>query len=304
VDLQRDGFVRCHAVTAQTVAICVPSFNAGPHLRECLSSILSQSYVDWELVLVDDGSTDSSWDVAVEMLRSEPRARALRNDQGLGAAANWAKVIELTSAPLVKLVCSDDVLEPDAIEKLVGALERHPSAAMSAGRRRVIDGDGTVLMKSHGLARWDGVVPSSEVWRRVVRSGGNVIGEPSAVLFRRAAFDACRGFPAEWRYLLDLAGYAEILRRGDLVVVPGVVASFRVWPGSWSAALHRQQARETRLLSYEVRRDGCFGVTRADAVIGVITSQLRQWGRGLLSVPIGRRWVDRLQRFRLRVRTR
>lgn len=100
-----------------TISVIVPVYNVESYLRECLDSILQQSFRRFEVVAVDDGSTDGSPDILREFARKDPRLRVIqRSNGGLGAARNIG--VEHARGSLLTFVDSDDVLPPGALERL------------------------------------------------------------------------------------------------------------------------------------------------------------------------------------------
>ena len=101
----------------------MPIFNVEPFLGECLRSIAGQSFADLEVVMVDDGSTDASAEIAARFADRDPRFRLLSQaNAGLGAARNTG--LDAAGGELVAFVDSDDVLPRDAYERLLGSLDR------------------------------------------------------------------------------------------------------------------------------------------------------------------------------------
>ncbi|MGW0432289.1 glycosyltransferase [Micromonospora sp. NPDC003197] len=105
------------------ITVVVPIYNVERYLPECLASLASQTYPDLDIVLVDDGSTDGSAEVAQQQAAGDPRFRLVRQpNRGLGAARNVG--IDFGTGDYLTFVDSDDVLPPYALEVLVGALEQ------------------------------------------------------------------------------------------------------------------------------------------------------------------------------------
>lgn len=102
-----------------TVSVIVPAYNAGKYLGECLDSILSQSYRETEIIVVDDGSTDNTAAVADGYAVADSRLRIIRTpNRGVSAARNTG--IETATGEWIMFADSDDALLPGAIEALVG----------------------------------------------------------------------------------------------------------------------------------------------------------------------------------------
>ena len=119
--------------TPSRAAVVVPIYNVEDYLEECLDSIVSQSvFADLEVVLVEDGSQDASPEIARTYARRYSNMRLIEKPNGgLGAARNTG--LDAVTAPFVGFLDSDDVLPPDAYEKLITALERDDDADVAVG---------------------------------------------------------------------------------------------------------------------------------------------------------------------------
>ncbi len=104
------------------VSVIVPIYNAEPYLRECVDSILSQTYTDVEVILVDDGSTDGSGTVIDGYAAADSRVRAVHKENGGPSSARNAG-LEAASCPYVYFPDSDDILDPALLEKAVPGME-------------------------------------------------------------------------------------------------------------------------------------------------------------------------------------
>src|SRR5688572_5070363 len=103
------------------VSVCIPAFNAGPYLRQTIESVLAQSFANFELVIVDNASTDDTLAIALEYSRRDPRIRVFRNESNIGAIANFDRCIDLADGEWMKFLCADDWLEPACLERLLQA---------------------------------------------------------------------------------------------------------------------------------------------------------------------------------------
>src|ERR687884_270097 len=129
------------------VTVVVPNWNGERFLDLCLSSLRRQSFEDFETVLVDNGSTDTSIDFAKRNF-PEVRVVSLSENRGFSAAVNAG--IQASKAEYVALLNNDTEVDPGWLEALVHAAERHPEAGLFASKlvdfadRRVLDGAGDV----------------------------------------------------------------------------------------------------------------------------------------------------------------
>jgi glycosyltransferase involved in cell wall biosynthesis len=112
-----------------TVSIVTPLYNKAAYIADTIGSVLSQTYPDWEMLVVDNGSTDGSWEKAQAF--QDSRIRFLQSPkQGPGAARNYG----LTHArgEWIQFLDADDLLEPDYLEKQLAAAQQHPEAEIIA----------------------------------------------------------------------------------------------------------------------------------------------------------------------------
>ena len=109
-------------------SVIIPLYNKAPYVRKAVESVLGQTYPDWELIVVDDCSTDGSANV-VELI-TDPRIRIVRLEKngGVGSARNNG--VASSSAPYICFLDADDWWEPTFLEEMAGLTERHPEAGI------------------------------------------------------------------------------------------------------------------------------------------------------------------------------
>lgn len=235
-----------------SVSICVPTWNGARHLRASLESAFSQTYSDFELLLVDDGSTDGTLDVAAAF--RDPRIRVHRNGHRLGIPGNWNHCLRLAQGRYVKFLFQDDLLAPHAVATLVAALEGAPTASLAFSRREVrhegsrddlpLLGPGYADVVSRFYAAFRGAFDGIDLVRQALEDGWdlavNVVGEPSFVLLRREAAIRAGGFDPRFGQLVDWDLWLRLARGSPVVFVDESLGVFRVHAGGQSAANHRR----------------------------------------------------------------
>ena len=262
------------------VSVCIPAYRGENFLAETISSVLDQTYADFELVVLDNASPDDTGEIARSF--RDPRVRVVTNDKTIPAPDNWRRAVELCSAPLVKLVCADDLLHPRCLEMQVTAMEADPGLAMVAARRHMIDESSRVLAPARGLNGLIGVRSGIEVARRVVRSGVNPIGEPGSVLFRRADYTTVGGWSPLRPFTMDLDLWMRLLRCGDFLGLPDALAAFRI--GRQSMTVNNDEAialDQKAVIAGLVARPELH-VRWIDAAIGQLHAPLGRMRRRLL----------------------
>ncbi|KRF45991.1 glycosyl transferase [Terrabacter sp. Soil811] len=225
------------------VSVVVPTYNNAAFVRETMRSILSQTFEDFELIVSDHSSTDGTWE-ALQPFAVDPRVRLMRIKASGRAEDNWRNATSAATGEFLKLVCGDDLLAPDSIERQVAALRDNPAAVMVASRRDVVTACGDVVLRSWGLSGLVGTVSGSEAARRGVLAGTNPFGEPACVMLRRRVLMEVGSWDASFPYVIDQYTYSKVLMHGDFVGLADSLASFRLSDSQWSVALADQQYRQ------------------------------------------------------------
>ncbi len=264
---------------APLVSVCIPVFNCEQYLRFAIESVLQQTLHDFELVVIDNHSTDATLQVAWSY--GDPRVRVIENDENLGAEANWNKALGVARGRLIKILCADDLLYPSCLEKQAGVLSdpRNAGVALVTCRRDVIDGNGRVLMQ-RGLSNYHGRMAGLELIRKSIRAGTNLVGEPAAVMLRRDLLDGSSRFDGANPYVIDLDFWCRLLLDGDLYAIGNTLAAFRVSSGSWSVEVGRNQSRDFCRFINKIAAQPAYRLTPVDKGLGktraVINGILRQ----------------------------
>ena len=262
------------------VSICIPAYQAERHLPVTFRHVLAQTCADLEILVLDNASTDATFEIARGT--DDPRVRVVRNERVLNLPDNWNRAVQLSRGALVKVVCADDLVHPDLTRRQRVVLDADPSIAVVAHRRHLINDDGALIAGSTGLRHLVGRFDGNAVATRVVRDGGNPIGESAAIMFRRKHFDAVGGFDPRLLFPMDLELWVKLLRHGDFVGLPEPLAAFRASSGSLSAQRLRSQYDEQLQLTREIACDPIWRVRRSDQLVGRVGAVLARARRELV----------------------
>lgn len=112
------------------VSIIMPCYNASSHLPASVDSVLAQTRTDWELVIVDDGSTDASWQTLQALAAADPRIRVFHQPNA-GAAAARNHGLRQTRGPCTAFLDADDTWAPQFLEAMTAALDHYPEAGIA-----------------------------------------------------------------------------------------------------------------------------------------------------------------------------
>ena len=262
------------------VSVCIPVYNGEPFLAETIRSVLDQSYRDFELVILDNASTDGTARIAHPL--TDPRVRVETNPTTIAQPDNWRAAVDLCRAPLIKLLCADDLLHSRCLEYQVVPMETDPGLALVAARRDMIDERSRVLVPRRGLVGLTGVRSSVEVARAVVRNGANPIGEPNGVLFRREHYFAVGGWRPERRWVMDLDLWLRLLQYGEFLGLPETLAAFRIGRESLTADNETAIYAEQREFIEELGASPHLQVRQVDLALGRLRAPTGRWRRKAL----------------------
>ena len=125
------------------ISVIIPVYNVEKYLRECLDSLINQSFMDFEVICIDDGSTDKSYKILEEYSQKDSRIKVLKQEHnGAGAARNLG--IEIAKGKYIQFLDSDDYFEPDMLEELYNTAEEF-GADMAVCSARKVDEAGNIV---------------------------------------------------------------------------------------------------------------------------------------------------------------
>lgn len=220
-----------------TVSILVPCYNGQPYLGEALQSALDQTFQDFELVVVDNQSTDLSYKEALDFASRDPRIRVIQNEKNLGMSGNWNRSLTYARGKYVKILCADDLLRPTCLAESVAVMEAHPDVSVVTSLSQVVNADGKpVWVRNPPFA--DGTpIPHDLVFQQCFLQGTNIIGETSITFFRKSAIDQVQGFDPSLHYLTDLDYTLALLKHGNLWKIDRANAAYRVHTSSMTTQM-------------------------------------------------------------------
>jgi len=208
------------------ISVIIPSYNHEPFIAEAIRSVLAQSYSDFELIIVDDHSTDGSLNVIDTI--ADPRIHRLFLERNIGGAAALNTGIRISRGDYVALCNSDDAWHPDKLRRQVEILDAHPEIAAVFSDVDWIDGAGAPLDSRFNWLKGTFTTPnrSSGSWIRHLVEHGNCLCHPS-ILIRRSVYDKI-GFYNTWlRQLPDLEMWLRLLSRHTIFVMADRLVRFR-----------------------------------------------------------------------------
>jgi len=208
----------------ELVSVCIPAYNNEATIEATIRSVLAQTYENLEVVVVDDCSRDGT--AAVVEAIGDERVRLVRNEENLGMVGNWNKSLWETRGTFVKLLCADDLLYPESLEKEVRALKENPDVNLVTSDTALIDMNGK---KIGAFKRYP--VRGRMNGRRLAKISllvNNFFGAPCNNLFRRSAAERLQGFDGDFAYILDFDFWVRLALTGPVYIIHETLNGFRV----------------------------------------------------------------------------
>lgn len=167
-------------MTTPAVSILVPVFNRADLLAACLDSALSQTLTDIEVIVVDGGSTDGTWDTCTRYAAADSRVRVFRDEVNTGPVRGWWRCLEEAGGSYATFLWSDDLLQPDFVARTLAHLERQEVGFAFTAVEIGAEPGGGRLAYSHP----SGVMPSDQFIRGSLDGTSSYPVSPACALFR------------------------------------------------------------------------------------------------------------------------
>lgn len=228
------------AISTQSprLSIGLPVFNGEQYLAKALDSLLAQTFIDFELIISDNASTDATRQICEEYEARDARIRYHRNQKNIGAMQNWYRSFQLSRGEYFLGAAHDDMFHPDFARRCIEELDANPEAVVCYTWTKVIDEDGNIVK--------DFVVPIDTTSPKPHIRLYNVINVDYLCIqllgvMRSTAFGATKPFAGY--YGCDRNALAELSILGPILEVPEFLFYHRLHPQALGAAKNSGRSR-------------------------------------------------------------
>lgn len=212
-------------------SVILPVRNGWPYIEECVNSILAQTYPHFDLIVLDNQSTDAT----VEWLKSrnDARIRICTSPAPLSIVESWARAKHVERHEYMTLIGHDDAFDADFLETIKTLIERHPESALYQTGGRLINSDGKTIRSCIAVPE---IETAAEYLKARFRFNRDTFG--TGFVMRSADYDRVGGIPGfEKLFFADDALWLSLMKSSTKACEPGEHFSVRVHPKSESASL-------------------------------------------------------------------
>jgi len=238
-------------VSDHKVSVCVPTFNKARYLRSSIESVLAQTFEDYELLVLDDASTDETAEVLASF--KDPRLQVVRHARNIGLQRNFNECLGRARCEYLIIFHDDDVMLPRLLECEVRVLDADPGVVMVHCAAALIDSEG--IQYSAPPSHWPPLSEGIDFVRRYWTSMNCGVVMPSA-MFRRSLALRLGGFNENLRYCLDADLWQRLAFEGGVAFLNAVLMANRLHAGQATSKIlaNRLQMLEERLKYAEATR--------------------------------------------------
>lgn len=201
-----------------TVTVAIPVYNAELYLREALESVLSQSYEDFEVIVINDGSTDGSLAILREYEASDSRVRVISRDN-MGLITTLNEIIDNARGDYIARMDADDICMPDRFERQIKFLKENPQV--------VCVGSKTLLIDDRGYP----ICPFHESKDHLAADAANMAGKTSichpTAMMRREAVIRVGGYHKKYKHAEDIDLWLRLAETGEIYSMGEILLKYR-----------------------------------------------------------------------------
>ncbi|MDD3936004.1 glycosyltransferase [Rhodoferax sp.] len=223
--------------TQPAVSVVLPVFNGGKYLHAAIESVLTQTFKDFELIVLNDGSTDSSLRVIQSFAFKDPRV-VIVNRENRGLVATLNEGVQLAKADLVARMDADDICYPNRLTQQYEYIKAHVDCVAVGTLIQLIDPEGLRIKKMGSYINHDEIV--ADYMR------GNCSFFHPTVMFRREVAVSLGGYSDQYRHAEDVDFFLRLAEVGRLANLPEVLLNYRQHSTSIGYAHSQAQMRSAR----------------------------------------------------------
>lgn len=273
---------QANQAAAPRVSVLMTIYNAEPYLRAAIDSLIGQTFPDWELIAVENGSTDESMSILKDY--SDPRVRAFPLEKNIGRTPALRLAFDQARGDYIAVLDADDISSPDRLARQVEFLDQHPDVALVASWAQLINEHGKVFDVFEPPANQEELQDCLGWTNPIVHS---------SAMYRRQLAQEVGGYPENIVWGQDLGLTLALARRAKIAMMADYLCQVRMLSASMTRSRKYQilianellllfkQAADTLRLSTKARRLNRRALAIAEIKLGVATLRTDSFWAGL-----------------------
>ncbi|MCB1787858.1 MAG: glycosyltransferase family 2 protein [Gammaproteobacteria bacterium] len=218
-----------------TISVVMPVYNEERYLESAVQSILDQTFGDFELIVVDDCSGDTTQAQLERLAAGDPRVRIQRNPRNMGATASINRGLDQARGEFIARMDADDIALPERLDAQVRVMRERPEVVLCGAATIRVDSNGNRL----ALGEWP-VDPVVLAWYGIFRP---VVAHPTA-MYRRSLIDRGLRYDEDLHTAQDFGFWSKLVEHGSVAMIATPLLLYREHSGSVSATKRQQQRQD------------------------------------------------------------
>lgn len=229
------------------ISIIMPTFNRARYIAEAIKSVQDQILDKWELIVVDDGSTDDTGIIVQDFSKADHRIQYVRQEKNIGIALTRNRGVSLAQAPYIAMLDSDDKwISTDKLVKQVSFLEQNEKLGIVGTNASFMNENGKVVGNNTNFSSEDLGIRKTELYRNILMQSG--------LLIRKEAILKAGGYDPKFSIFDDHDLWLNIGKDYEFMILPSVDLSYRVHKGGITMAKRIKTAREGMKILFKYRK--------------------------------------------------
>ncbi|MDR3558647.1 MAG: glycosyltransferase family A protein [Candidatus Pacebacteria bacterium] len=229
------------------ISVIMPTYNRARYIADAIKSAQNQILRDWELIVVDDGSTDETGIIVHEMAKNDPRISYFKNERNLGIATTRNRGVSLAKADYVAMLDSDDIwISPDKLAKQLSFFEHNEKLGIVGTNAFFINEDGKPIGKRTRFPSDDIDIRKVELYRNILMQSGLVI--------RKSAILQAGGYDPQFSIFDDHDLWLKIGKNYEFMILPSLDLTYRIHKGGITMAKRLKTAQEGMKILFKYKR--------------------------------------------------
>lgn len=262
------------------ISVCIPVYNGERYITQTINSVLSQTFEEFELIIVDNCSTDKTLSLVNEF--DDKRIRIVENPENIGMVGNWNACLKHANCDWVLLLCADDLIEKDCLEKKYELAISDSDISFVFSASSVINANGKKMFSRKPFSKDNVFSGGSLAKRSFVKH--NFFGEPSNILYNRNIAKKLGGYSNKVIYSPDWEFCIRLASNGKVGYVNSVLTYYRVSDTMATVDLIKNKnfiKRDEEILIKEIKEKSGINITFLEVLIHNFSLKLRLLERGI-----------------------